>query len=345
MKVAVVNTAVPFFRGGAEIFADGLARALTEAGHEVAEVKIPLRWSSARAIAESMLAATLIPIPDADVVIPLKFPAYLVEHPHKTLWLLHQFRQVYDLWGTPFQGLPDDAETARLRAAIRVADLKAIGGAHSVFTNSAVTAGRLDQYNGLQAEVLLPPVIEPEQYADAGQGDYVLAAGRINATKRQELLLHAAALTKSGVRLVIAGKPESDDELRRMTEFIESHRLEDRVQLIPRFITDAEKRDLMGGALGVAYLPLDEDSYGYVTAEAMLSSKPVITTADSGGVLELVEHGATGLVATADPEGLARAMDSLSRDRVAARDMGHRARQRVIDLDLSWDNALRRLLA
>lgn len=345
MKVAVVNTAVPFLRGGAEILTEGLARALTEAGHEVAEVKVPLRWSSASVIAQSMLAATLIPMPDADVVIPLKFPAYLVDHPHKTIWLLHQFRQVYDFWGTPHQSLPDDAETAELGAAIRSADLNAIGNAHAVFTNSAVTAGRLDHYNGLKAGVLLPPVIEPDQYGDAGQGDYIFAAGRINATKRQELLLHALESTTSGVRLVIAGMPESDEELRRMTEFIESHRLEGRVQLIPRFISDTEKRDLMAGALAVAYLPVDEDSYGYVTAEAMLSNKPVITTTDSGGVHELVEHEVTGLVSPPDPDGLATAMDFLFRERLAAREMGVRARKRVIDLDLSWDNVLRRLLA
>jgi glycosyltransferase involved in cell wall biosynthesis len=345
MRVAVVNTAVPFLRGGAEILADGLARALREAGHEVAEVKVPLRWSSASAVAQSMLAATLIHIPEADVVIPLKFPAYLVDHHHKAIWLLHQFRQVYDFWGTPHQGLPDDGDTAQLKEAIRLADLNAIGGAHAVFTNSAVTAGRLDQYNGLKAEVLLPPVIDPEQYEGADQGDYVLAAGRINATKRQELLLHALASTTSGVRLVIAGKPESDEELERMTEFIESHGLEARVQLIPRFITDAEKRDLMGNALAVAYLPVDEDSYGYVTAEAMLSSKPVLTTTDSGGVHELVEQGVTGLVAQPDPEGLATAMDALARNRPAAHDMGLQARKRVLALDLSWENVLRRLLA
>ncbi len=345
MKVAVVNTAVPFLRGGAEILADGLARALTDAGHEVAEVKVPLRWSSAREIAQCMLAATLIPIPDADVVIPLKFPAYLVDHPHKSLWLLHQFRQVYDLWGSPHQGLPDDDETARLRDAISTADGTAIGGAHAVFTNSAVTAGRLLRYNGLAAEVLLPPVIDAEQFADIGQGDYVLAAGRINATKRQELLLQALALTTTSVRLVIAGKPESDEELRRMREFVAANRLEDRVEIIPRFITDTEKRDLMGGALAVAYLPVDEDSYGYVTAEGMLSSKPVLTADDAGGVLELVENGATGLVAAPNPVDLARALDALARDRTGSRDMGLRARQRVVDLDLSWANVLRRLLA
>jgi glycosyltransferase involved in cell wall biosynthesis len=342
MRVAVVNTAVPFLRGSAEILADGLARALAEAGHEVAEVKIPLRWSSASAVAESMLTATLIPIQDADIVIPLRFPAYLVEHPHKTVWLLPQFHPVDDLRAAPLQSRSED-ETARLRVAIRAAELNALSGAHAVFAGSAATATRLHASSGLKAEILLPPVTAPERYADAGQGDYVLAAGRAGGPGRHELLLRAAALTTSGVGLVVAGRPESDEELRRMTEFIEAHQLGDRVRLIPRVITDAEMHDLLGSALGVASLSLD-DPQGHVTAEAMLSSKPVITTTDSGGVLDLVEHEATGLVATPDPEGLALAMDKLSRNRSAARDMGQRARQRVVDLDLSWDNALRRLL-
>jgi glycosyltransferase involved in cell wall biosynthesis len=345
MKVAVVNTAVPFLRGGAEILVDGLARALMLAGHEVAEVKVPLRWHSSEAVAESMLSASLIPIGDADIIIPLKFPAYLIEHHHKTIWLLHQFRQVYDFWGTEHQGLPDDSETAELRDAIRTADARSIGGAHAVFTNSAVTASRLERFNGLSAEVLLPPVIGADLFRDDGQGDYVLAAGRINATKRQELLLESLTCTRTPVRLIIAGKPESADELSRMEGFVAEHHLEERVQIVPRFISDAEKRDLMAGALAVAYLPLDEDSYGYVTAEAMLSRKPVLTTTDSGGVHELVEHGVTGLVAEPTASSLGTALDELWTDRTSARVLGGQARERVVALDLSWDNVLRRLLS
>jgi glycosyltransferase involved in cell wall biosynthesis len=345
MKVAVVNTAVPFLRGGAEILADGIARALLLAGHEVAEVKVPLRWHSSEAVAESMISASLISVADADIIIPLKFPAYLIDHHHKTIWLLHQFRQVYDFWGTEHQGLPDDAETGALRDAIRTADARAISGAHAVFTNSAVTASRLERFNGLSAEVLLPPVIDAEQFRDDGQGDYIFAAGRINATKRQELLLASLASTRTSVRLIIAGRPESDDELRRMELFVSEHHLEQRVQIIPRFITDSEKRDLMAGSLAVAYLPVDEDSYGYVTAEAMLSGKPVLTTTDSGGVHELVEHGITGLVAEPTASSLGAALDQLWKDRSTARALGGQARDKVVALDLSWDHVLRKLLS
>ena len=51
--------------------------------------------------------------------------------------------------------------------------------------------------------------------------------------------------------------------------------------------------ELYANALAVVYAPIDED-YGYVTLQAFLAGKPVITSSDSGGVLEWVEDGVTG---------------------------------------------------
>ena len=69
---------------------------------------------------------------------------------------------------------------------------------------------------------------------------------------------------------------------------------------------DQQKIDLLSAALAVLVPPLDED-YGYVTLEAMLSARAVITCTDSGGPLEFIEHGATGLVCEPDPAALADA--------------------------------------
>ena len=49
-----------------------------------------------------------------------------------------------------------------------------------------------------------------------------------------------------------------------------------------RYISDEEKLRLYANCLGVIYPPLDED-YGYITLEAMLAQKPVVTTRDAGG--------------------------------------------------------------
>src|SRR4051794_39882965 len=106
MKVAVVNNCVPFVNGGAEHLADALTSKLSEFGHQAILIRIPFSWEPPQKILECMLACRMLRMPNVDRVIALKFPAYYLPHPNKVLWLLHQFRQAYDLWNTEFQGIP-----------------------------------------------------------------------------------------------------------------------------------------------------------------------------------------------------------------------------------------------
>jgi glycosyltransferase involved in cell wall biosynthesis len=341
VKVAVLNNSAPFIRGGAEFLADSLVAELGKRGHDVELVKVPLRWATCRDIAESMAAAASLRIPEADRVIALKFPAYLVPHQNKVVWLLHQFRQVYELWDTPYRGLPDGPETDALRRAIVRADGRAFRESQKVLCNSTVTQGRLRQFNAIDSEVLLAPHSDLARYQPGPFGDYVLAIGRITESKRQHLLAEAMARVPSGVRLVIAGAPEDPADLERINKIVAAHGLGSRVEVIARFISDEEKARLISHSRAVAYLPVDEDSYGYVTAEAMTAGKPVITCADSGGILELVEDGRTGIVAEPNPESVAAAITRIGR---RAQPMGAAAATKVKGLGLSWDRAIERLL-
>jgi glycosyltransferase involved in cell wall biosynthesis len=110
------------------------------------------------------------------------------------------------------------------------------------------------------------------------------------------------------------------------------------------FTSDAEKLDLYAQSLGIIYPPVDED-YGYVTLEAMLSRKPVITTLDSGGPLEFVEHDRTGLVCAPDAAALAAQMDELWRHRSIAARMGEAGRGFYDSLSISWDRVVEVLTA
>jgi glycosyltransferase involved in cell wall biosynthesis len=344
MKVAVINTSSPFARGGAEHLADSLVKELATRGHLVQHVKVPLRWATTDDVAESMFAAAALRIPEAERVIALKFPAYLVPHPNKVIWLLHQFRQVYDLWGTELQDLPDSPSVTRLQRAVRSADNLAFSESRAVYCNSPTTARRLLRFNRFAATVLLPPHAEPDRFRRGNFGDYVLSLGRITGAKRQCLLVEAMAATRSAMRLVVAGAPETPDDLKALENIVVRHDLEGKVELIPRFISDDEKVALLADARAVAYVPVDEDSYGYVTAEAMMSGKPVLTAADSGGILELVEHDVTGVVADPTPGEMARAIDMMSDWSLAAR-LGAAAFERLAGLDLSWDHTIEQLLS
>ncbi|MBW0255532.1 glycosyltransferase family 4 protein [Cellulomonas sp. PS-H5] len=344
MRVLVATNGVPFIRGGAELLADALVRELNARGHQAEQLRIPLRWEDPAEVADVMLYARTVDLRDVDRVIALKFPAYLIPHPAVTVWLLHQFRQVYDLWGTPWGPDVADPRWQGLRHAIEHADTTALRRARRVFTNDTVTRDRLSRFNGVDATVLHPPLPDEGQIVGGPAGDYVLCLGRVATGKRPLLAVEAMARTRSDVRLVVAGQPESEETADALRAAVERHGLEDRVELRLRFLETAEKRELLAGALGVAYFPIDEDSFGYVTAEAMTASKPVVTVTDSGGILNLVRDGETGLVVDPAPEQVAGAFDRLAEDRPRSEGMGRAALGAVAELNLSWEHVIKELL-
>jgi glycosyltransferase involved in cell wall biosynthesis len=191
--------------------------------------------------------------------------------------------------------------------------------------------------------VLYPPLWSPESYRCDTYGDYVFAPGRRGGAKRQELLIEAMEHVQTDVRLIVAGPPESDDDLQRLER--RASRIRDRVTIIGRWISDAEKHDLFADALACAYVPYDEDSYGYVTLEACQCRKPTVTCEDAGGVLSLVIDGETGYVTAPDPKAIAQAFDELRSDVRRSRDLGENAFGKMTELDISWDRVVRSLLA
>ena len=99
--------------------------------------------------------------------------------------------------------------------------------------------------------------------------------------------------------------------------------------------------DLYARALGVIYAPFDED-YGYVTLEAFLAAKPVITATDSGGTLEFVRDGVNGFVCEPDAVALAAAIDRLAADRSLAERLGRAGRS--VAQAITWDGVIEQLL-
>ena len=340
MKVAVVNNCVPFVQGGAEHLAGALTRKLIELGHQAILVRIPFRWEPPEKIVESMLACRLLRIPNVDRVIALKFPVYYVSHHEKVLWLLHQFRQAYDLWGTPFQGLPDTAEGDMIRDTIVKTDNTYLSQVRKIYTNSEVTSNRLKTFNGIDSTVLYPPLLESAHFTCGEFGGYVFFPSRITASKRQHLVVESMKYVKSGTRLIVAGKEEAPQDLARIQRIIEDHRLSSRVEIIDRFISETEKADLFSNALGCVYIPYDEDSYGFVTLESYHSRKPVITCDDSGGTSLVVKDGSTGFVVPPQPKAIADAIDRLAADKRKARSMGEAGYQLMQQLHISWEHVI-----
>jgi glycosyltransferase involved in cell wall biosynthesis len=98
---------------------------------------------------------------------------------------------------------------------------------------------------------------------------------------------------------------------------------------------------LYAKALAVPFVPLRED-YGYVTIEAFLHGKPVVTCCDSGEPARIVEDGVTGFVCEPDPMAIARAFEKLAGQPRMARGMGEAGSRSI--RHITWRNVARRLL-
>jgi glycosyltransferase involved in cell wall biosynthesis len=340
--VLICEAQAPFITGGAEILVEELRLHLERRGFEVAVARVPFKWYPVEDIPRQGLAWRLLDVTESngipiDLVIPTKFPSYLVRHPRKVAWLFHQHREAYDLFGTPYCSLRDTPEHHQVRAAIQSMDDAALSECRKVYTISRNVAGRLAHYNHLAGTPLYPPPKQVGRYRCDAYGDYLLYAGRIETLKRVDLLVEAVARAGRGVRLKIAGRGVLEGELRRR---IERLGVGDRVDLLG-FVSAEDLIALYANCRAALYAPVNED-YGYVTVEAFLSHKPVITTSDAGGPLEFVTDGETGVVTPPDAQALADGIDRLwkwsDNDLRAAGAAGHECVR-----DITWDHVIDRL--
>lgn len=340
VRVVIASTFVPFVEGGSQLIVSDLGDALRARGHEVDTVAIPTR-SSWDVLLDEALAMRLLEVDrGSDVLIAIRPPSHALRHPNKRLWFIHHHRAAYDLWGTQWHDFPAGPEGLAVRDAVRRYDDLYLAEAQRIFAISRTVADRLQTFNGVDADVLYPPLGHPERFFWEEPEDYVFYPSRIVSHKRQLLAIEAASHLASDARIVIAGEPDSSGEAELLASLIRERRLERRVTLMPRWISESEKAELIARSLAVLYVPYDEDSCGYVTLEASHARKAVITCTDSGGVLELVRDGENGLVVDPNGPSVAAAIDRLRGDPKWATSLGARARDALAEKNASWDRVV-----
>jgi glycosyltransferase involved in cell wall biosynthesis len=300
---------VPFVRGGAEIMADTLVAELRAREHEAELVTIPFKWYPGTRVLDQAFLWRLLDLTESDgrpidLVLATKFPSYVVRHPNKRVWVLHQFRQAYELDRTDLGQFSEEPSDRALRRSVQHLDRIALGEAKRLFATSRNVAERIERSTGLAAEVLPHPPQELP-YRNDGYGDFVLSVGRLDRAKRNDLLLEAAALDP-GLRVVIAG----DGPRPRPARGAGGRARPERARRVRRTSRRGELASLYARCLAVYYAPVDED-FGMVPYEAFLSEKPVLTTTDAGGPLEVVTDGRTGRVTAPDAAELAGAAEWL----------------------------------
>ena len=340
--VVVCEAQVPFVHGGAELHVRGLVDNLRRRGYKAERVSVPFKWYPKEELLTQIAAWRMIDLSESngeriDLAIGTKFPTYFARHPNKITWLFHQYRAIYDLCGTPYSEFTHADGDVRLRDRLIELDGTALRESRAIFSNARNTASRLAQYNGVTAEPLYHPPPLAGKLKAGSPGDYFLSVGRLEANKRVDLIIRALAHVDRRWRLVVVGEGPLRGSLEALAA---SAGVADRVTFAGG-VDEAALVELYARAAAVVFPPFDED-YGYITLEAFLSRKPVVTTSDAGGPLEFVTDGVTGLVAAPDAENLGAAMSRVVADARAAASMGDAGYERV--RGITWDHAIDRLI-
>jgi glycosyltransferase involved in cell wall biosynthesis len=345
MRIIVASTTVPLVGGGGRLIVEWTAEALRAAGHEVEEFYLPFP-TEPDAILPALAGLRRMPFhATCDRLITIRWPAHVLQHDNKAVWFIHHYRVVFDLWDTPYRGVPDDPAGRAFRELLRRADTDALAEARDLYTNSLIVRDRVRAYNGLEAEPLFPPLGgDTSRFHCEGYGEFIFYPSRITPIKRQLLAVQATKHTRTPVRLIIAGDPVNPDVADELRRAAAASGAGGRIEFRFRWISEEEKADLLARCLAVAYLPLDEDSYGYPSLEASHSQKPVVTVTDAGGALEFVRDGVEGSVTEPEPAALAAAFDRLYEDRALAERMGEASFRRRGELRIDWDHVVRRLV-
>jgi glycosyltransferase involved in cell wall biosynthesis len=342
LRILILEAQVPFVHGGAEILVRELASALTARGHLVQIVAVPFLDYPKEEIFTGAEAWRLVDVTkaggaDVDLVIATKFPTYFARHPRKVLWLVHQHRAAYELAGTRFSDFRHTPGDVALRRRLIEADTRMLRECVGHFTIARTVSERMLKYNGIASEALYNPPKLAARLHDGPYGNYILTVTRLEHVKRVDLAIDAFDKVTPSMRLLIAG----DGSIRReLTEHIARRGLQGRVELLGR-VDDETLIELYAGCRALLFAPYQED-YGYVTLEAFLSRKPVVTARDSGGTLEFVDDGVNGYVCDPTAEALADAVNRLADDPAHAASLGERGHH--IAAGITWDNVIDRLL-
>jgi glycosyltransferase involved in cell wall biosynthesis len=144
------------------------------------------------------------------------------------------------------------------------------------------------------------------------------------------------------VSITIAGDWQDETEKTEAQELISRLNLAQRLRFVGE-ITGPDKIRLFHEHDVFVFTPVAPEGLPWVILEAMSASLPVIT-ANQGAIVEVVEHGRTGLIVSPAPSEIAKAICDLIQNPDQARRMGDEGRKRV-EQHFSEETYLSKLLA
>lgn len=387
MKIAIIAPSpVPFVLGGAEnLWSSWLHYLNTHTTHQADVIKLPSPERNFWEIIDSYRQFSQLNLDHFDVVIVTKYPAWMVQHRRKIVYMQHKLRGLYDtypahlpteltladlpaakclsegfvnllkteqptradltqLWQylddlrVQKDELPDELfalPSPLIRALVHFMDRVALQPNEvSVYAALSQTVATRSDYFPDAARIQV--IAHPSGFKPSPVTGYntIFTTSRHDAPKRLDWLIQAYRQTQVLQPLLIAGEGPQTSHLKALAAG------DKRIRFLGR-LTPEQLSQAYADALFVPFIP-DREDLGLITLEAFASRKAVLTTTDSGGAAEMVQHQQTGLIVEPDISAIADAITQLCAQPAQTQAMGERGLQTMAHI--SWQVLTDRLL-
>jgi glycosyltransferase involved in cell wall biosynthesis len=243
---------------------------------------------------------------------------WLALPPPKKLWWSPRYLRQFLTNLLILQGL-------RIQAREELLNAKAFD---TILVNSFFSRESVLRAYGLDAKVCYLG-IDTELFHNQHQQrqDFIVGLGYFSAEKNIGLVIESVAKVKEPrPSLVWVGNAGSPEYIEEMKQFAKSLNVDFNPKLR---IDDTELVGILNRAMMMIYAPRLEP-FGFAPLEANACGLPVIAVAE-GGVRETIIDGLNGLIVENDVKELARAIDSLRRDKDYAHKLGENGRKLVTE--------------
>lgn len=381
MKIAVISPSpVPFTIGGIENLSWGLCESINRLPSCQCElIKLPSRELGFWELIHNYYHFYHLDVSHFDMVICMKYPAWMVQHPNCVIYMAHCLRGLYDTYSNTKLALEVEGDHPDVQQILNYMENQPNPETLEPFFQMLFS---LESKKSIPEGFLIfpgPLIRKIIHYMDRfafikNQTKKVFAISE-TVKQRWEYFPNRADVEvvypPTTVKQHLTGayryifvvsrldKPKRIDMLIRAMHYVNSDiRLyiagtgpmekqlkelamgDDRIEFLG-YVRDEEISGWYADSLVVPYFPYDED-YGLITIEAMLHKKPVITTVDAGGPTEFVVNGETGYITSFGEREIAARIDYLAAHPEEAKRMGEQAYNRV--KDITWEEAVHRLL-
>ncbi|MFA6393371.1 MAG: glycosyltransferase [Patescibacteria group bacterium] len=170
--------------------------------------------------------------------------------------------------------------------------LKAIKKFDVNIANSENVRQRIRNHTGGEANYVIWPPILTNEFKWQADGDYFFSWGRVDESKRIELIVRAFKKMPREKLVVASGGPR----LKKVREIAGAAK---NINIIG-WVSDNTLKDLAGKCRAAIYIPMDEDA-GITHLEANATGKPYLGVRE-GGLIESTDDGRTGILIKADPD-------------------------------------------